>query len=190
MEPEMMVQKVACAACGASISVPHDIDRLTCLYCGSNLLIRRGEGYIASKVAEQATSAVRHGGAAIRPAERREQGANRLTRYQGIIDVLLDSTLYSRVYFDHDNDLPNPYRGIAFLKEPALQEEPKKGNQYQKKQCDVVGIRNGVCDIVIEEERRPGFGKVDEVIAKITKCGFLWVDRAIHSRAIPIRPGG
>jgi len=320
MELGMVVQKVACASCGAAISVPQDIDLLTCAYCGSHLMVRRGEGYIASKLAEQVTTAVREVGAEIgsrldsiqtrlqaesntarlkcpscgqadrlqrvsaivdaekaraerrgdlinpegtknslavrltprRPeqaefndpgqsaflvgcgsvnwgivllvvavicallslaicsipigvaglvllgfglrkrklqgeptsqqwqtqleryeaasqyalsayycsrcdsvvvtgedaaiplnqwqaylssvpatptaeaAAYREQDGYRLTRYQGIIDVLLNSSLYSRVYFDHDNELNklhNPYRGIAFLKEPALQEE-------------------------------------------------------------------
>jgi uncharacterized protein YraI len=113
------------------------------------------------------------------------QTDDRLTRYQGIVDVLLDSALYSRVYFDHDHDLPNPYRVIAFLREPALQEQPGKGRALQKKEPDVVGIRDGTCDIVIEEELNPSAGTVEADIARNTQCKYLWVDGRLFTLSQP-----
>ncbi len=38
----------------------------------------------------------------------------RTTRYQGIIDVLIDSSLYNQIFFDHDTELPSPYRVYCF----------------------------------------------------------------------------
>jgi predicted RNA-binding Zn-ribbon protein involved in translation (DUF1610 family) len=166
MEPEMTVRMVACASCGAPIAVPDDIDRLTCARCGSDLIIRRGEGFIASKLAA--------GSGVTLPVT--------LTRYQGIIDVLIDSGRYSQVYFDHDTELPSPYRGIAFLNRSALQEQPGKGRQLHKKWPDVVGVRGATCDVVVEEEREPTFGKIEVDIEIITKCRYLWVD----SRLFPL----
>lgn len=171
MEPGMTVQKVACASCGASISVPSDIDLLTCAYCGSHLIIRKGEGYIASKLAEQASSAFR-----FQPS---------LTRYQSIIDVLIDSSRYTRVYFDYDTQLPVPYRGIAFRKRSALQEKPGKGRELHKKWADVVGVHGTACDIVVEEELEPGYGKVQQDIDIITRCRYLWADSQLFTLSQP-----
>ena len=169
MDPEMTVQKVACAACGAPISAPDDIDRLTCARCGSDLIIRRGVGFIASKLAAGSGVAL--------PV--------RLTRYQGIIDVLVDSGRYSQVYFDHDTELPSPYRGIAFLNRSALQEQPGKGRQLHKKWPDVVGVRGATCDIVVEEEREPTAGKIEVDIETITRCRYLWVDGGLFTLSQP-----
>lgn len=62
MDQAVQVQKVACAGCGAAIAVPPDIERLNCSYCGSQLIIRRGEGYIASRIAEQVRTEIREVG--------------------------------------------------------------------------------------------------------------------------------
>jgi predicted RNA-binding Zn-ribbon protein involved in translation (DUF1610 family) len=62
MDSQVQVQKVACAGCGATISIPDDIDRLNCSFCGSGLVIKRGEGYIASKLAEQVKADIREVG--------------------------------------------------------------------------------------------------------------------------------
>jgi DNA-directed RNA polymerase subunit RPC12/RpoP len=59
----MQVRKVACASCGATISVPDDVTRFTCSYCGSALVLEQGEGYVTAKLAEQVTAAVRQVGA-------------------------------------------------------------------------------------------------------------------------------
>lgn len=166
---EIAVRKVACAACGAPMSVPDDIDRLTCANCGSDLIIRRGEGFIASKRTE--------GLAGTLPV--------RLTRYQGIIDVLIDSGRYTDVYFDHDTELPSPYRGIASLNRSALQEQPGKGRALQKKWADVVGVRGSVCDVVIEEGREPATGKISADIETITRCRYVWVDERLLQLSQP-----
>jgi hypothetical protein len=161
MEPNTAVRQVACAACAASMAVPDDIDRLTCTRCGADLIIRRGEGFIASQLAAGAARPVR------------------LTRYQGIIDVLIDSGRYTEVYFDHDTELPHPYRRIGFRNRCALQEQPGKGRSLHKKWADVVGVRGSASDIVIEEEREPAAGKVGQDIAIITKCRYVWVDERL-----------
>lgn len=56
-----------------------------------------------------------------------------MSRYQPIIDVLIDSGSYDKVYFDHDHELPIPYRIIGFLKNNPLQEHPGKGRKLHKK---------------------------------------------------------
>ena len=53
------VQKVSCASCGASLAAPGDADHITCGFCGSTLAIRRGDGYIASVLAEQVKADIR-----------------------------------------------------------------------------------------------------------------------------------
>ena len=151
------------------MSVPDDIDRLTCARCGSDLIIRRGEGFISSKPAA---------GSAVAPAVR-------LTRYQGIVDVLIDSGRYTRVYFDHDTELPNPYRDIASLNRIALQEQPGKGRHLHKKWSDVAGVRGHMCDIVIEEEREPAYGKISTDIDTITRCRYVWVDGGLYTLSQP-----
>lgn len=49
----MKVSKINCAACGSPISIPEDIDQITCAACGTGLIIERGEGYVALKLAEK-----------------------------------------------------------------------------------------------------------------------------------------
>ncbi|MGN6700751.1 MAG: hypothetical protein ACTHMR_21545 [Thermomicrobiales bacterium] len=48
----MPLQSLTCASCGATISVPDDLDRITCAHCGTALTVERGAGYIASRLAE------------------------------------------------------------------------------------------------------------------------------------------
>jgi len=49
----MNISKLNCTACGAPISVPEDLDQITCTSCGTGLIIERGEGYVALKLAEK-----------------------------------------------------------------------------------------------------------------------------------------
>jgi hypothetical protein len=377
MEPEMLVRKVACASCGAPMSVPDDIDRLTCARCGSDLIIQRGEGFIASNQADQATTAtppdrldgrsgqddsqvardegssgapltcpscrqadqlwklteIRDAAASQKPGQKLNkqgkelarslafamlppaiekpnrqvglvtgcaslvlalvvfglcassgetwgiavgaiialalvilgvtrwrgknekgvesgpqpgpqqiaryqaaqqrydranyclrcasvvvsgenvaiplsqwqaslvstplplsspdthaepaQGGPRLTRYQGILDVMIDSGLYSLAYFDHDTELPSPYRRIAHHKRSALQEQPGMGRTYHKKWPDVVGVRGDTCSLVVEEEREPSAGKVEQDIAIITRCRYVWINGRLVTLSQP-----
>lgn len=97
-----------------------------------------------------------------------------MTRYQPIIDVLIDSGIYEKVYFDHETELPIPYRNIGYLKRNALQEQSGKGREFHKKWADVCGIENEKLKILIEEERKPTIPKIEEDIEIISKCRYLW----------------
>jgi DNA-directed RNA polymerase subunit RPC12/RpoP len=44
----MQTQVLSCASCGATISVPPDLDRINCAHCGAALNVVRGDGYVAS----------------------------------------------------------------------------------------------------------------------------------------------
>lgn len=66
----MSVQRVACASCGAPIQLPPDIDRLNCAYCGAGLVVQRGEGFVALKMAEQVSQAIQDVGAQTQSAIR------------------------------------------------------------------------------------------------------------------------
>ena len=59
----MNVQRVSCASCGAPIQISDDIDRLNCTYCGAGLVVQRGEGYVALKLAEQMSRTIQDSGA-------------------------------------------------------------------------------------------------------------------------------
>lgn len=111
---------------------------------------------------------------------------SRPTRYRTIIDALIDSpSPYDRVFFDHDTELPSPYRNIALHKRNALQEEPGKGRHLHKKWSDIVAVRGDVCDIVIEEERQPTIEKIDSDISIITRCQYLWTNGRLYSMSCP-----
>ncbi|MBG0771869.1 MAG: hypothetical protein H0S82_09170, partial [Anaerolineaceae bacterium] len=69
----MKLIKLNCSACGAPISIPEDIDRLTCANCGTFLVLERGEGYYALKAAEQISEAIHETGRGTQDAIR--QGA-------------------------------------------------------------------------------------------------------------------
>lgn len=58
----MQTVKLNCAACGAPISIPEDIDTLICTSCGSKLAVDRGEGYMSLKVVEKITQAIQESG--------------------------------------------------------------------------------------------------------------------------------
>ena len=49
----MKISKLNCTACGAPMSIPEDLDQITCASCGTGLVIERGEGYVALKLAEK-----------------------------------------------------------------------------------------------------------------------------------------
>ena len=58
----MNIVSVSCTSCGAPISIPSDIDRLNCIYCGATLIVQRGEGYVALKLAEQVSKSITESG--------------------------------------------------------------------------------------------------------------------------------
>ena len=131
-----------------------------CILCGSK--IENNQGYLEKK-----------------------KTLVRTTRYQEVIDVLIDSSLYSQIFFDHDTELPSPYRKIALHKRNALQEEQGKGWHLQKKRPDVVGVKNDICDIIIEEERQPTSEKINNDIHLITKCKYLWANGRLYDLGNP-----
>ncbi len=49
----MKTVKMNCASCGAPITIPDDVDTITCTACGTSLGIDRGEGYISLKILEK-----------------------------------------------------------------------------------------------------------------------------------------
>lgn len=99
-----------------------------------------------------------------------------MARYQSIIDVLVDDGGFERVYFDHETELPIPYREIGFHTRNALQEHPGKGRGLHKKWADICAIRNGKARVLVEEERRATEGKVTADIDTISKCKYDWTD--------------
>jgi len=101
-------------------------------------------------------------------------------RYQAIIDLLIDSGRYEMICFDHQTDLPSPYRDIAWLNRSALQEQPGKGRHLHKKWPDITAVSRGVCDLVIEEERAPGPDKINRDIEIITACRYLWARNQLY----------
>ena len=54
----MTAHRISCASCGAPIGVPADVDHLTCVYCGASMVVQRGEGYVALKLAEEVGRAI------------------------------------------------------------------------------------------------------------------------------------
>jgi hypothetical protein len=66
----MEVRTVACASCGAPLRIPSDIDSLTCAYCGAAQEVRRGEGYVALKMAEAVSRTIEETGAETQSAIR------------------------------------------------------------------------------------------------------------------------
>ena len=58
----MEVQKLSCASCGAPIQVPSDLDAFNCSYCGAALVVKRGEGYVALKIAEEVSQQIKEVG--------------------------------------------------------------------------------------------------------------------------------
>jgi hypothetical protein len=58
----MKLIKLNCAACGAPISVPENVDQLNCANCGSHLYLEHGEGYYALKAADKISKAIDESG--------------------------------------------------------------------------------------------------------------------------------
>lgn len=58
----MSIIKMNCSACGAPISIPEDVLQITCTSCGTSLLVERGEGYVALKIAEKLARAIETSG--------------------------------------------------------------------------------------------------------------------------------
>ncbi len=119
-------------------------------------------------------------GAEIEDEEQYEKNRAALTRplrYQDTIDTLIDSPRgYDLILFDHQEQLPSPYRGIAFRKTSALQVEPGKGRALHVKEADITAVKGEYCDIVIEEEMQPNQEKVEEDVQRITPCRYLWTN--------------
>ena len=66
----MKLIKLNCAACGAPISIPDNLDHLTCSNCGTHLVLERGEGYYALQAAEQISDAIHQSGRGTQDAVR------------------------------------------------------------------------------------------------------------------------
>src|SRR5512137_1103532 len=58
----MRIEKLNCTACGAPMSIPGDLDFVTCSSCGSSLRIERGDGYVALKIVEKLTKSIEESG--------------------------------------------------------------------------------------------------------------------------------
>ena len=54
----MNIQKISCVSCGAPVQIPSDVDQLSCTYCGTTLVVQRGEGHVALKTAEEVSQAI------------------------------------------------------------------------------------------------------------------------------------
>ena len=58
----MKVIKLNCTACGAPITIPETLEKLTCANCGTHLMLEHGEGYYALKAVEQLSDAIQQSG--------------------------------------------------------------------------------------------------------------------------------
>ena len=58
----MEIATVNCTSCGAPLKIPSDIEAFNCSYCGAGLVVKRGEGYVALKLAEQVSKSVQEVG--------------------------------------------------------------------------------------------------------------------------------
>lgn len=58
----MKIIKLNCAACGAPISLPENLEQLSCSNCGTHLMVEHGEGYYALKAVEQLSEAIQQSG--------------------------------------------------------------------------------------------------------------------------------
>ena len=99
-----------------------------------------------------------------------------MARYQKIIDTLIDTGSYDKIYFDHETELDIPYREIGYLKHSALQEKPGKGRGLHKKRADICAVKDGFVKVIIEEERKATEDKVWKDIDIISECMYLWTD--------------
>jgi hypothetical protein len=74
----MKIIKLNCAACGAPISIPENVNQLNCANCGTHLYLEHGEGYYALKAADQISSAIHESGRGTQDAIR--EGAQVTTK--------------------------------------------------------------------------------------------------------------
>lgn len=58
----MKLIKLNCSACGAPISIPDNLENLTCANCGTFLVVEHGDGYYALKAADQISNAIHESG--------------------------------------------------------------------------------------------------------------------------------
>jgi transcription elongation factor Elf1 len=72
----MKLIKLNCAACGAPISIPDNLEQLSCSNCGTHLMVEHGQGYYALKSAEQISDAINQSGRGTQDAIR--EGAQQL----------------------------------------------------------------------------------------------------------------
>lgn len=54
----MEIATVNCTSCGAPIKIPPELEHFNCAYCGASLVVQRGEGYVALKLAEQVSKSI------------------------------------------------------------------------------------------------------------------------------------
>ena len=69
---------MACPSCGGQLSLPADLDRVTCAYCATQLVVDAGEGYTALRIAEQVATAIRDSGATTASALRETSEATKV----------------------------------------------------------------------------------------------------------------
>ena len=58
----MKVMQMSCPSCQAPLKIPTDIDRLSCAYCGSDLVVKHGEDFSSLKMAEQVSQTIQETG--------------------------------------------------------------------------------------------------------------------------------
>ena len=54
----MKVMQMTCPSCNGPLKIPDDVDKLTCSFCGSELVVQRGDGYSALKLAEAVSQTI------------------------------------------------------------------------------------------------------------------------------------
>ena len=54
----MEIASVNCTSCGAPIKIPPEVDHFNCAFCGASLVVKRGEGYVSLKLAEQVSRSI------------------------------------------------------------------------------------------------------------------------------------
>ncbi len=96
----MNLIKLNCAACGAPITIPENLDSLTCSNCGTHLILERGEGYYALQAADQISDAIHQSGRGTQDAVResaeltnKELKRLQLTQAYGNAQTALNATM-------------------------------------------------------------------------------------------------
>jgi len=96
----MKLIKLNCAACGAPISIPDNLEQLSCSNCGTHLMVEHGQGYYALKSAEQISDAINQSGRGTQDAIRegaqltqKELKRLQLTQAYGNANTVLNATM-------------------------------------------------------------------------------------------------